>query len=129
MPTGVLVFVRPEEAAQVGDTWAGEPGRLSGSLTVLRGLRLVGRASFSLARWQSATLIRNAAADGHDVILHCRGQSGVYLGLLLRDAYPELSLRVIAGFRGNEAEEIKVQSSQGARSKPVKRLVSPALTR
>jgi len=129
VPTGVLVFARPEEAAQVGGAYAGEAGGLSGYLTVLPCLPLVGRTNFSLARRQSASLIRNAAADGHDVILHCRGQFGAYLGLLLRDAYPELSLRVIADFRGNEADEIKVQSGQGARLKPLRRLVSPALTR
>jgi len=128
VPTGVLVFARPEEAAQVGDVYAGEAGRLSGSLTVLPCLPLVGKTNFGLARRQSATLIRNAAAGGHDVVLHCRGQLGAYLGLLLRDAYPDLSLQVIADFRGDEAEEIRVQSGQGAKLKPLKRLVSPALT-
>ena len=129
VPTGVLVFARPEEAAQVGDAYAGEAARLSGSLTVLPRPPLVGKVNLSLARRQSAALIRNAAAGGHDVILHCRGQHGAYLGLLLRDAYPELSLRVIADFRGNEAEELRAQLGEWIRPKAGKRLVFTALTK
>lgn len=129
VPMGLLVFARAKEIAEVGAVWDGESRGLSGSLSVLPCPPFVGKVNLRLARQQSAALIRNAAAGGRDVILHCRGQFSSCLGLLLRDSHPGLSLRVIADFRGNVVEEMKVQSGQGPYLRPLKEVVSPALTK